>query len=149
MTGLLAKENVVGTFGVLYNYQGDDDLEEDGEQIWDNVAKDYTPISAYAFMCFNLLCAPCFAAMGAIRREMNNRKWFWAAIGWMCAWAYVVSLIVYRVIGLAFGVPFTAASVVGFILLAGVLYLLFRKGYVPEETVRGETSVEALEKNKQ
>ena len=149
VTGLLAKENVVGTFGVLYNYQGDDDLEDDGEQIWDNVAKDYTPISAYAFMCFNLLCAPCFAAMGAIRREMNNRKWFWAAIGWMCAWAYVVSLIVYRVIGLAFGVPFTAASVLGFILLAGVLYLLFRKGYVPEETVRGETSVEALEKNKQ
>ena len=144
VTGLLAKENVVGTFGVLYNYQGDDDLEENGEQIWDNVAKDYTPISAYAFMCFNLLCAPCFAAMGAIRREMNNRKWFWAAVGWMCVWAYVISLIVYRVIGLAFGVPFTAASVVGFIFLAAVIYLLFRKGYVPEEEVKSQTSVEAM-----
>lgn len=143
VTGLVAKENVVGTFGVLYNYGGDE-LSENGDEIWANVAKDYTPIAAFAFMCFNLLCAPCFAAIGAIKREMNNRKWLWAAIGWMCGWAWCISLIVYRVIGLFFGVPFTFASVVGIAVLAGIIYLLVRKGYQPDGELKNLTSVEAM-----
>jgi ferrous iron transport protein B len=141
ITGLIAKENVVGTFGVLYHFAGE--LSEEGEEIWANVAADYTPIAAFSFMCFNLLCAPCFAAMGAIKREMNNAKWTLGAIGYMCLWAYVVALIVYNVIGLAFGVGFSIWTVVGLALLAGVLYLLFRKGYQPEMGVRGLSSVEA------
>ena len=141
ITGLIAKENVVGTFGVLYHFAGE--LSEEGEEIWANVAADYTPIAAFSFMCFNLLCAPCFAAMGAIKREMNNTKWTLGAIGYMCLWAYVVAMIVYNVIGLAFGVGFSLWTIVGLALLAGVLYLLFRKGYQPEKGVRGLTSVEA------
>ena len=141
ITGLIAKENVVGTFGVLYHFAGE--LSEEGEEIWANVAADYTPIAAFSFMCFNLLCAPCFAAMGAIKREMNNTKWTLGAIGYMCLWAYVVAMIVYNVIGLAFGVGFSLWTIVGLALPAGVLYLLFRKGYQPEKGVRGLTSVEA------
>ena len=141
ITGLIAKENVVGTFGVLYHFAGE--LSEEGEEIWANVAADYTPIAAFSFMCFNLLCAPCFAAMGAIKREMNNTKWTLGAIGYMCLWAYVVAMIVYNVIGLAFGVGFSIWTVVGLALLAGILYLLFRKGYQPERGVRGLSSVEA------
>ena len=141
ITGLIAKENVVGTFGVLYHFAGE--LSEEGEEIWANVAADYTPIAAFSFMCFNLLCAPCFAAMGAIKREMNNTKWTLGAIGYMCLWAYVVAMIVYNVIGLAFGVGFSIWTIVGLALLAGILYLLFRKGYQPEMGVRGLSSVEA------
>ncbi|MGX8686310.1 MAG: ferrous iron transport protein B [bacterium] len=141
ITGLIAKENVVGTFGVLYHFAGE--LSEEGEEIWANVAADYTPIAAFSFMCFNLLCAPCFAAMGAIKREMNNAKWTLGAIGYMCLWAYVVAMIVYNVIGLAFGVGFSIWTVVGLALLAGIFYLLFRKGYQPEMGVRGLSSVEA------
>ena len=95
ITGLIAKENVVATFGILYNYAGE--LAENGDEIWGLVAMDYTQLSAYAFMIFNLLCAPCFAAMGAIKREMNNSKWTLFAIGYMCVFAYAVSLIVYQV----------------------------------------------------
>ena len=141
ITGLIAKENVVGTFGVLYHFAGE--LSEEGEEIWANVAADYTPIAAFSFMCFNLLCAPCFAAMGAIKREMNNTQWTLGAIGYMCLWAYVVAMIVYNVIGLAFGVGFSIWTIVGLALLAGILYLLFRKGYQPEMGVRGLSSVEA------
>ena len=141
ITGLIAKENVVGTFGVLYHFAGE--LSEEGEEIWANVAADYTPIAAFSFMCFNLLCAPCFAAMGAIKREMNNAKWTLGAIGYMCLWAYVVAMIVYNVIGLAFGVGFSIWTVVGLALLVGIFYLLFRKGYQPEMGVRGLSSVEA------
>lgn len=132
ITGLMAKEQVVNTFGVLYHYSGE--LSETGDEIWTLVAKDFTALSAYSFMLFNLLCAPCFAAMGAIKREMNNTKWTLGAIGFMCAFAYIIALIVYQLGGLitgeaAFG-PFT---VIAAILLVGLIYLLFRKGYVPQE----------------
>nr|MCR5101681.1 ferrous iron transport protein B [Butyrivibrio sp.] len=131
VTGLVAKEEVVGTFGVLYNYDdSEEELGEEGDQIWARVAADYTPIAAFAFMVFNLLCAPCFAAIGAIKREMNNAKWTWAAIGYMTGWAYVLSLIVYNLGGLFMGeVPFGFGTIVAIALLACLLYLLFRKGY--------------------
>ncbi|MBR1669188.1 MAG: ferrous iron transport protein B [Butyrivibrio sp.] len=145
VTGLVAKEEVVGTFGVLYNYDdqgGEDELGEEGEQIWDRVAADYTPIAAFSFMIFNLLCAPCFAAIGAIKREMNNAKWTWAAIGWMTGWAYVLSLIVYNVVGLLVGeVSFGFGTIVGIALLAGLIYLLVRKGYVPAKDEGREMAV--------
>ena len=145
ITGLVAKEQVVGTFGVLYNYE--DELSEEGEEIWDRVNEDFSrngfgAAAAFAFMMFNLLCAPCFAAIGAIKREMNNAKWTWAAIGWMTCWAYVLAFIVYN---LATG--FSGGSVIGgilaIVLLAGLIYLLFRKGYKPEEGVKSLTSVQA------
>ena len=136
VTGLVAKEEVVGTFGVLYNYDdldGEDELEENGDQIWDNVAADFNAFSAghgmlaaFAFMIFNLLCAPCFAAMGAIKREMNNAKWTWFAIGYMCVFAYVIALIVYQ-LGLAFtGGMQIGGLIVAIVLLLGLIYLLFR-----------------------
>ena len=107
VTGLVAKEEVVGTFGVLYNYDdkdGEEELEENGDQIWPNVREDFERFSgghgklaAYSFMIFNLLCAPCFAAIGAIKREMNSRKWTWFAICYQCGFAYVISLIVWQI----------------------------------------------------
>ena len=147
VTGLVAKEEVVSTFGVLYNYDDStEELGENGEQIWDRVAKDYTPIAGFAFMVFNLLCAPCFAAMGAIRREMNNAKWTMAAIGYMCLWAYVLAFIIYNLGGMITGsVPFGIGTVAAIGLLAGLIYLLFRKGYQPDNTLRPLTSVEAVE----
>ena len=99
-TGLIAKENVVGTFGVLYGFA---EVAEDGAEIWGNIAGDFTGITAYSFMIFNLLCAPCFAAMGAIKREMNSPKWTLGAIGYMCGFAYVISLMVYQFGGLITG----------------------------------------------
>ena len=143
VTGLVAKEEVVGTFGVLYNYDdGEEELGEEGEQIWDRVAADFSPIAAYAFMIFNLLCAPCFAAIGAIKREMNNAKWTWAAIGYMTGWAYVLALIVYNIGGLLLGqVSFGIGTIAGIVLLAGLLYLLFRKGYQAAEGEGKEMAV--------
>ncbi len=138
ITGLVAKEEVIGTFGVLYAYDEEaagEELGEKGEGIWDRVADDYTPFAGLSFMIFNLLCAPCFAAIGAIKREMNNGKWTWAAIGYMTAWAYVLAMITYNVIGLFGGVGFSAGTVFGFILLAGLIYMLVRKGYQPENKV--------------
>ena len=123
--GLIAKENVVSTLGVLY---GMAEVSEAGDEIWANIAADYTALAAYSFMIFNLLCAPCFAAMGAIKREMNNPRWTAFAIGYMCAFAYVVSLIVYQLGGLVTGeVSFNLFTIVALVLLAGLLYLLFRK----------------------
>ncbi len=125
-TGLIAKEEVVSTFGVLYGYAGE--LSEAGNEIWGLVAQDFSPISAYSFMIFNLLCAPCFAAMGAIKREMNNTKWTLAAIGYMCGFAYLVSLIVYQLGGLLTGVcSFGFGTVAAIIALAFLLYMLLRK----------------------
>ena len=142
VTGLIAKENVVGTFAVLYHFAGE--ISENGEDIWSNVAADYSQIAAYSFMAFNLLCAPCFAAMGAIKREMNNPKWTLAAIGYMCLWAYVVAMIIYNIGGLLIGeVGFGIWTVVSIGLLAGIIYLLFRKGYVPENGVKAARSVDA------
>lgn len=129
-TGLIAKEEVVNTFGVLYNFS---EVSEEGNEIWTLIAQDFTPIAAYSFMIFNLLCAPCFAAMGAIRREMNNTKWTMAAIGYMCLFAYVSALIVYQLVGLAIGeVAFNFWTIVALALLMGVIYLLFRPGYKPK-----------------
>ena len=133
-TGLIAKENVVNTFGVLYHYAGE--LSENGEEIWSLVAQDYTALSAYSFMIFNLLCAPCFAAMGAIKREMNNAKWTLAAIGYMCAFAYAVSLMVYQ-LGSAFtGNVQPAGLAAALVVLAGMLWLLLRRPTQAEKVVR-------------
>ena len=126
-TGLIAKEEVVNTFGVLYNFS---EVSEEGNEIWTLIARDFTPIAAYSFMIFNLLCAPCFAAMGAIRREMNNKTWTVASIGYMCVFAYVSSLIVYQLGGLLLGeVSFGFWTIIALALLILILYLLFRPGY--------------------
>ncbi|RKM57353.1 ferrous iron transport protein B [Butyrivibrio sp. X503] len=145
ITGLVAKEEVVGTFGVLYNYDdADEELGEEGEQIWDRVAADYTPLAAYGFMVFNLLCAPCFAAIGAIKREMNNAKWTWAAIGYMTLWAYVLALITYNLGSFITGAAsFGFGTVVAVVLLAAIIYLLFRKGYVATGNEGLESAVKA------
>ena len=124
ISGLIAKENVVGTLGVLYHFGGE--LSENGDEIWGEVANDYTAISAYSFMIFNLLCAPCFAAMGAIKREMNNVKWFWFAIGYQCILAYIVSLCIYQIGTLITVGTFGVGTVVAFLLIIGFIYLLFR-----------------------
>ncbi len=127
VTGLIAKEEVVNTFGVLYHYAGEIDLMEDSSPLWIMVSQDFTALSSYSFMIFNLLCAPCFAAMGAIKREMNSAKWTWGAIGYMCGFAYVISMIVYQVGGLITGeAAFSVWTVIAVALLAGLLYLLFR-----------------------
>ena len=136
ITGLIAKENVVATFGILYNYAGE--LAENGDEIWALVAADYTQLSAYSFMIFNLLCAPCFAAMGAIKREMNNGKWTAFAIGYMCVFAYVVSLIVYQIGLLVTGV-FHVWTAVAIILLACMLFLLLRKNRYNDAVLKVKT----------
>ena len=143
-TGLIAKEEVVNFFGVAYHYAGEADLMEDASGIYAAVGADFGAMAAYSFMIFNLLCAPCFAAMGAIKREMNNVKWTLGAIGYMCGFAYVVSLIVFQLGGLVTGeAAFGIGTVTALILLAGILYLLFRKGYQGEENTRRLTSVAA------
>ena len=132
VTGLIAKENVVGTFGILYHFAGE--LAENGDEIWSNFAKNlnelsggHASLSAYSFLIFNLLCAPCFAAIGAIKREMNNAKWTWFAIGYQCGFAYVIALIVYQ-FGIAFsGTPNVIGLIAAIVLTVGILYLLFRK----------------------
>ncbi|MCU6766396.1 ferrous iron transport protein B [Blautia ammoniilytica] len=123
VTGLIAKENVVATFGMLFGFA---EVAEDGAEIWGNLAQVMTPIAAYGFLVFNLLCAPCFAAMGAIKREMNNKKWFWFAIGYQCGLAYVVSLCIYQIGTLITTGTFGIGTVVAFILVACFIYLLFR-----------------------
>ena len=123
ITGLIAKENVVATFGMLFGFA---EVAEDGTEIWGNLAQVMTPIAAYGFLVFNLLCAPCFAAMGAIKREMNNAKWFWFAIGYQCILAYVVALCIYQIGMLITAGAFGVGTVAAFILVVGFLYLLFR-----------------------
>ena len=125
ISGLIAKENVVGTFGVLYHFGGE--LSDNGDEIWPEVAANFTALSAYSFMIFNLLCAPCFAAMGAIKREMNNGKWTAIAIGYMCLLAYCASLVVYQIGGLITGeVGFNFFTIVAVAIIAVTIYLLFR-----------------------
>ena len=123
VTGLIAKENVVATFGQLYGFA---EVAEEGNEFWGQLSASFTPLAAYSFMVFNLLCAPCFAAMGAIKREMNNTKWFWIAIGYQCGFAYVCSLIVYQLGSLVNGGSFGFGAIVGLILLIGLIYLLVR-----------------------
>jgi ferrous iron transport protein B len=126
ITGLIAKEDVVGTMAVLYP-----------GNFTQQIALHFTAISTYSFMMFNLLCAPCFAAIGAIKREMNNTKWTLAAVGYMCLWAYVVALIIYQIGGLIAGeVAFGLGTVAAVLMVVGILYMLFRKGYQPENMRR-------------
>jgi len=123
ITGLIAKENVVGTFGILYGFA---EVAEDGAEIWGNLQASFTTISAYSFLVFNLLCAPCFAAIGAIRREMGNAKWTLIAVGYQTGFAYVISLIIYQ-LGMAFtGHGFGIGTMIALLLTAALVYLLFR-----------------------
>ena len=123
VSGLIAKENVVGTFGMLYGFA---EVAEDGTEIWGQLASSMTQLAAYSYLVFNLLCAPCFAAMGAIKREMNNTKWFWFAIGYQCIFAYVVSLCIYQIGMLVTGGGFGSFTVVAILLIIGMIYLLCR-----------------------
>ena len=134
VTGLIAKENVVSTFGVLYGFA---EVAESGDEIWGNIAADFTQLTAYSFMIFNLLCAPCFAAMGAIKREMNNGKWTAIAIGYMCLLAYCTSLVVYQIGGLFTGeVSFGFGTIVAIAVLAFAIYLLARPNKYEDSHVR-------------
>ncbi len=123
VTGLIAKENVVATFGMLFGFA---EVAEDGAEVWGSLATVMTPIAAFGFLTFNLLCAPCFAAMGAIKREMNNTKWFWFAIGYQCLLAYIVAMVIYQLGTLLTGGGFGIGTAVSFVLVIGFLYLLFR-----------------------
>ena len=131
VSGLIAKENVVATFGLLFGFS---EVAEDGAEIWGNLAAVMTPVAAYGYLVFNLLCAPCFAAMGAIKREMNNAKWFWFAIGYQCGLAYVVALCIYQIGTLITTGTFGIGTLVAFVCVAGILYLLFRP-YKESETL--------------
>ena len=135
VTGLIAKENVVATFGLLFGFA---EVAEDGAEIWGNLASVMTPIASYGFLVFNLLCAPCFAAMGAIKREMNNTKWFWFAIGYQCVLAYVVAMCIYQIGTLITTGTFGIGTVVAFLLVIGLLYLLFRP-YKERQTLSTRT----------
>ena len=123
ITGLVAKENVVGTFGQLFGFA---EVAEDGQEIWGTLASSMSQIAAYSFLVFNLLCAPCFAAMGAIKREMNNTKWFWFAIGYQCLLAYLVALCIFQFGTLFTGGGFGIGTVAAIVILIGFLYMLFR-----------------------
>ncbi|NCC61620.1 MAG: ferrous iron transport protein B [Verrucomicrobiae bacterium] len=140
ITGLIAKENIVGTFGVLFG--GFDEVAENGWQIWNNMRAVFTPLSAYSFLVFNLLCAPCFAAIGAIKREMNNAKWTWFAIGYQCMFAYVIALIVYQLGTLFSGGGNVLGSIVAFVSVAIIVYMLF-KPYKETGTLKANVKVEA------
>jgi ferrous iron transport protein B len=123
ITGLIAKENVVGTFGILYGFS---EVEENGAEIWGQLQAAFTPLAAYSYLVFNLLCAPCFAAIGAMKREMNSAKWTWFAVGYQCVFAYIISLCIYQ-FGLLFGQGhFGIGTIVAFLNVALILYLLLR-----------------------
>ena len=128
LTGLVAKENVVGTFGILYPEwaAGLEELGDNGEAIWATLAGSMTALAGYSFLIFNLLCAPCFAAMGAIKREMNNAGWFWFAIGYQCVFAYIAALCVYQIGMLILAGTFGIGTAAAFLLVIGFVYLLFR-----------------------
>ena len=135
ITGLIAKENVVGTFGVLFG--GFDEVAENGWEIWTNMRAAFTPLAAYSFLVFNLLCAPCFAAIGAIKREMNSAKWTWFAIGYQCVFAYAVSLIIYQLGMLFTGSGNVLGTIVAILFVAVIVYLLVRP-YKESETLRSD-----------
>lgn len=139
VTGLIAKENVVGTFGILFGFA---EVAEDGTEIWGALAGSMTAIAAYSFLVFNLLCAPCFAAMGAIKREMNNAKWFWFAVGYQTGLAYVVSMCVYQLGNLFSTGTFGIGTVVAFLLIIGFVYLLFRP-YQESKTLKTDLKIGA------
>lgn len=138
---MVAKENVVGTFGILFGFA---EVAEDGAEIWGTLAGSMTAAAAYSFLVFNLLCAPCFAAMGAIKREMNNKKWFWFAVGYQTALAYVVSLCVYQIGTLITTGTFGIGTAVAFLLVIGFIYLLvrpYREGKTLNVDIKGVTGV--------
>jgi len=122
VTGLIAKENVVSTFGVLYGFA---EVTENGAEIWTLLSADFTPLSSYSFLVFNLICAPCIAAIATIKREMGSKKWTWLAIGFQTLLAYVISLIIFQ-IGMLFNGVFTFWTVIGIISLLVLIILLFR-----------------------
>jgi len=124
-TGLMAKENVVGTFGVLYGFE---EVAENGEEYWGQLIAAFTPIAAYSFLAFNLLCAPCFAAIGAVRREMMSAKWTWFAIGYQCVFAYAAAMMVFQ-IGSLFGGEFGVGTVFSLAILAAMIFMLVKKPY--------------------
>lgn len=136
ITGLVAKENVVGTLGILFGFA---EVAEDGVEIWGLLASSFTALSAYSFLLFNLLCAPCFAAIGAIRREMNSAKWTWIAIGYQTLFAYGVAMCIYQLGMLFAGNGFGIGTAAAILALALFLYLLIRpdkaKGTKPRGTV--------------
>ena len=144
ITGLVAKENVVGTFGQLFGFA---EVAEDGQEIWGTLASSMSQIAAYSFLVFNLLCAPCFAAMGAIKREMNNTKWFWFAIGYQCLLAYLVALCIFQFGTLFTGGGFGIGTVAAIVILIGFLYMLFRP-YKESTSLKANTvsSVKAASK---
>ena len=118
ITGLVAKENIVGTMGILFG---------GGEgTVYQNMALVFNGVTGYSFLVFNLLCAPCFAAIGAIKREMNNRKWTWFAIGYQCGFAYLISLMIHQFGGWFVGAGNILGTVVAVLVLAGMLYMLLR-----------------------
>ncbi len=132
ITGLVAKENIVGTLGILYN-------AGDGT-VYQNMGAAFTAVSGYSFLAFNLLCAPCFAAMGAIKREMNNMRWFWIAIGYQCGFAYLVALVVNQLGGLVTGQGFGIFTVIAIAVVVLFFYLLFRPAKTGE-TLRSKAQV--------
>lgn len=138
ITGLIAKENVVSTFGVLYG--GFDEVAENGWQVWANMQSFFTPLSAYSFLIFNLLCAPCFAAIGAIKREMNSAKWTFFAIGYQCVFAYAISLVVYQLGMLFTGSGNVIGSIVAFAIVALILFMLLRP-YKESNTLKTKVKV--------
>ncbi len=141
ITGLVAKENVVGTFGILYGFA---EVSEEGEEIWGTLAGTYTSAAAYSFLVFNLLCAPCFAAIGAIRREMNNARWTWFAIGYQCALAYCVALCVYQIGSFLTTGTFGLGLIAALVILAGFLWLLVRPN--TKNTGRTKVSMKGMAK---
>lgn len=123
ITGLVAKENVVATLGILFGFA---EVAENGDEIWTLFAQNFTALSAYSFLVFNLLCAPCFAAIGAIRREMGSAKWTWIAIGYQCIFAYIISLIIFQLGNWFTTGVLSVGTIVGILLLAVMVYLLVR-----------------------
>ena len=136
VTGLIAKENVVGTFGILYKYG---EVSEMGEEIWGNLQAEMTALAGYSFLVFNLLCAPCFAAIGAIKREMNNAKWTWFAIGYQCGFAYLASLCIYQIGSAITGNMNIIGLIVSLVVLGGTLYMLF-KPYKESTTLKADAA---------
>ena len=140
ITGLIAKENVVATFGILFGFA---EVAEDGAEIWGQLGASIVPIAAYGFLVFNLLCAPCFAAMGAIKREMNNTKWFWFAIIFQNVFAYCVALMFYQFGLLMEGGSFGIGTAAAVVVLLGFLYMLFRPDPYKNQKMASRRSVAA------
>ncbi|MHB8065534.1 MAG: ferrous iron transport protein B [Ruminiclostridium sp.] len=136
ITGLVAKENVVGTFGILFGFA---EVAEDGAEIWGTLASSFTTLSAYAFLVFNLICAPCFAAIGAIKREMNSTKWTWFAIGYQTLFAYALAICVFQIGTLITTGAFGIGTAAAFLIIAFLLYMLFRP-YKESNTLKTKKS---------